>query len=51
MKEQQTTVAALYVETNGAYFGMPDVDPWDEYTPKEGESEDCPVCSCDGYGD
>ncbi len=24
------TVAALYVETGGAYFGMPDVDPWDE---------------------
>lgn len=23
------TVAALYVETNGAYFGLPDVDPWD----------------------
>ena len=30
MNEQQTTVAALYVKTNGAYFGMPDVDPWDE---------------------
>jgi hypothetical protein len=24
------TVAALYVETGGAYFGLPDVDPWDE---------------------
>jgi len=23
-------VAALYVETNGHYFGLPDVDPWDE---------------------
>ena len=23
-------IAALYVETNGAYFGIPDVDPWDE---------------------
>lgn len=22
-------VAALYVETNGVYFGLPDVDPWD----------------------
>jgi hypothetical protein len=22
-------VAALYVETNGCYFGLPDVDPWD----------------------
>lgn len=24
------TVAALYVETNGAYYGLHDVDPWDE---------------------
>lgn len=24
------TIAALYVETSGAYFGLPDVDPWDE---------------------
>lgn len=24
------TVAALYVETDGAYFGVPGVDPWDE---------------------
>jgi hypothetical protein len=24
------TVAALFVETNGCYFGLPDVDPWDE---------------------
>lgn len=23
-------IAALYVETDGAYFGLPDVDPWDE---------------------
>ena len=23
-------VAALYVETGGAYFGLSDVDPWDE---------------------
>lgn len=23
-------VAALYVETDGCYFGMPHVDPWDE---------------------
>lgn len=23
-------IAALYVETNGAYFGLPDVDPWDQ---------------------
>lgn len=24
------TVAALYVETGGCYFGLPGVDPWDE---------------------
>lgn len=24
------TIAALYVETNGCYFGLPGVDPWDE---------------------
>lgn len=24
------TVAALYVETDGAYYGLPGVDPWDE---------------------
>jgi hypothetical protein len=23
-------IAALFVQTGGAYFGMPDVDPWDE---------------------
>lgn len=23
-------IAALFVETGGCYFGMPDVDPWDE---------------------
>lgn len=23
-------VAALYVETGGSYYGLPDVDPWDE---------------------
>jgi hypothetical protein len=25
-----TPIAALYVETNGAYFGLPNVDPWDQ---------------------
>lgn len=24
------TIAALFVETGGAYFGLPGVDPWDE---------------------
>lgn len=25
-----SAVAALYVEAGGAYYGLPDVDPWDE---------------------
>jgi hypothetical protein len=25
-----STIAALYVQTGGCYFGLPDVDPWDE---------------------
>lgn len=25
-----TTVAALFVQTNGCYYGLPDVDPWDK---------------------
>jgi hypothetical protein len=27
--EDALTVAALFVETNGAYFNLPNVDPWD----------------------
>jgi len=27
---EQATIAALYVETSGSYFGLPGVDPWDE---------------------
>ena len=26
----QARIAALYVETDGIYYGLPDVDPWDE---------------------
>jgi len=26
----QAVIAALYVEKNGVYYGLPDVDPWDE---------------------
>lgn len=28
--EAGVTVAALYVQRGGCYFGLPDVDPWDE---------------------
>lgn len=24
-------IAALFVETDGCYFGLPDIDPWDEH--------------------
>jgi hypothetical protein len=27
---ENSMVAALYVETNGCYFGLPNVDPWDK---------------------
>lgn len=27
---KMTTVAALYVETNGTYYGLPGVEPWDK---------------------
>ena len=30
MRGVERTVAALYVETDGCYFGLPGVDPWDE---------------------
>lgn len=30
MRKNQKMIAALYVETDGAYFGLPGVDPWDE---------------------
>jgi hypothetical protein len=32
-------IAALFVETNGAYFGHPYVDPWDVTR----DARDCPV--------
>lgn len=30
MTSRETSVAALYVETDGCYFALPGVDPWDE---------------------
>lgn len=30
MRSHETSLAALYVETDGCYFGLPGVDPWDE---------------------
>lgn len=56
-------IAALYVETDGAYFGLPDVDPWDEARDARLYAGPWPVvarppCSrwsimglCRGYGD
>lgn len=36
-------IAALYVETGGAYYGLPDVDPWDEARDARGYSGPHPV--------
>jgi len=36
-------VAALYVETDGAYFGLDDVDPWDESRDARLYAGPCPV--------
>jgi hypothetical protein len=33
-------IAALYVQTGGCYFGLPDVDPWDE--PRDARRYDGP---------
>lgn len=30
MQMGSVTVAAIYVQTGGSYFGLPGVDPWDE---------------------
>ena len=30
LEDPADAVAALYVETGGCYFGLPNVDPWDE---------------------
>jgi hypothetical protein len=30
LEQAGRVIAALYVETGGAYYGLPDVDPWDE---------------------
>ena len=29
-RKELKMIAALYVETDGAYFGLPGVEPWDE---------------------
>lgn len=36
-------IAALYVETNGCYFGLPDVDPWDVTRDARGYAGPWPV--------
>jgi hypothetical protein len=56
-------IAALYVETNGVYYGLPDVDPWDEARDARLYAGPWPVVAhppcarwsimglCRGYGD
>ena len=36
-------IAALYVQKNGCYFGLPDVDPWDEARDARGYAGPHPV--------
>lgn len=45
-------IAALYVETDGAYFGLPGVDPWDEFRDARRYSGPWPVVAhppCDRW--
>jgi hypothetical protein len=47
------TVAALYVETGGAYFGLPQIDPWDEVRDARQYSGPAPVVAhppCQRWG-
>lgn len=46
-------IAALFVETNGVYFGLPDVDPWDEKRDARKYAGPFPVVAhppCDRWG-
>jgi hypothetical protein len=46
-------VAALYVEKDGCYFGLPDVDPWDEERDARLYAGPCPVVAhppCQRWG-
>lgn len=43
MTPESDMIAALYVETNGCYFGLPGVDPWDEARDARGYEGPHPV--------
>lgn len=46
-------VAALFVERNGCYFGLPDVDPWDVWRDARGYNGPWPVVAhppCERWG-
>jgi hypothetical protein len=46
-------IAALYVETGGTYYGLPDVDPWDETRDARKYAGPCPVVAhppCERWG-
>lgn len=48
------TVAALYVEKDGAYYGLPGVDPWDEARDARQYSGPFPIVAhppCERWGD
>ena len=39
-----TKIAALYVQSNGCYYGLPDIDPWDEV-----REDDCATLRREGW--
>lgn len=46
-------IAALFVETNGSYYGLPDVDPWDQDRDARQYDEPWPVVAhppCQRWG-
>lgn len=48
-----TKIAALYVQSNGCYYGLPDIDPWDEVRDARLYDGPCPIVAhppCQRWG-
>ena len=53
MKDKSLTVAALYVQSGGAYYDIPHVDPWDEARDAKAYNGSLPVVAhppCQRWG-